>query len=51
MAEDVEAPVFKTVAFTTPPKLSQANVAIVTSASLHHADQEDFAPNDAGVRV
>ena len=51
MAEDVEAPVFETVAFTTPLKLSEANVAIVTSASLHHADQDDFAPNDTGFRV
>jgi|TARA_B100001013_G_scaffold184403_1_gene111185 hypothetical protein len=51
MAEDVEAPIFDTTAFTTPPHLSQANVAIVTSASLHHADQDDFAPNDTGFRV
>ena len=51
MAENVEAPVFETAAFTTPPDLSDAAVAVVTSASLHHADQDDFAPSDTGFRV
>jgi D-proline reductase (dithiol) PrdB len=51
MAESVEAPVFDFVAFTTPRDLASATVAVVTSASLHHADQEDFAPNDVGFRV
>jgi D-proline reductase (dithiol) PrdB len=51
MAEDIEAPVFDTVAFTSPPDLATATVAVVTSASLHHKDQEDFGPSDAGFRL
>ena len=47
----IECPVFDPPAFTTPPPLASATVAIVTSASLHHPDQEDFAPRDAGYRV
>ena len=33
---------FETTAFTTPPPLADATVAIVTTASLHHPDQDDF---------
>jgi|TARA_B100000315_G_C14209904_1_gene421544 D-proline reductase (dithiol) PrdB len=51
MAEDMEAPVFEQVAFTQPPELSEATVAIVSTASLHHEGQEDFAPADVGYRV
>ena len=51
MTADIETPVFDTVAFTTPPPLNQATVAIVTTASLHHADQADFGPGDTGYRV
>lgn len=51
MAEDMEAPVFDDTAFTIPPKLSEATVAVVSSASLHHEGQEDFAPADVGYRV
>ncbi len=49
--KDLECPVFETPAFTTPPPLEEATVALVTSASLHHPDQEDFAPRDATYRV
>ena len=51
MTADIETPVFDAPAFTTPPPLSEATVALVTTASLHHPDQDDFAPNDAGFRV
>jgi D-proline reductase (dithiol) PrdB len=51
MTADIETPVFDTIAFTTPPPLSAATVAIVTSASLHHPDDQDFAPADTGYRV
>ncbi|MBQ76193.1 MAG: hypothetical protein CMQ20_14395 [Gammaproteobacteria bacterium] len=51
LTEDMEAPVFDTVAFSSPPELSSATVAVVTSASLHHPDQDDFAPQDIGFRV
>ena len=42
---------FETMAFTTPPPLANATVAIVTTASLHHPDQDDFAVMDTGYRV
>ncbi|MEZ5279273.1 MAG: glycine/sarcosine/betaine reductase selenoprotein B family protein [Acidimicrobiales bacterium] len=51
MTADIETPVFETTAFTTPKPLSEAKVAIVTSASLHHPDDHDFAPADTGFRV
>jgi len=51
MAEDMEAPEFEKVAFTQPPELSEATVAIVSTASLHHEGQENFAAADIGYRV
>jgi hypothetical protein len=51
LAQDMEAAVFDNPAFTQPTKLSLATVAVVTTASLHHVDQEDFAPADAGLRI
>lgn len=51
LTDDIETPVFETIAFTTPPPLAEATVAIVTSASLHHPEQDDFAPVDTGYRV
>ena len=47
----IECPVFETPAFTLPPPLQTATVALVTSASLHHPDQDDFAPRDTSYRV
>lgn len=51
MSADIETPVFETTAFTTPPRLADATVAIVTTASLHHSGQDDFAAGDTGFRV
>lgn len=51
MTADIETPVFPITAFTTPPPLDRATVALVTTASLHHRDQEDFGPADTGYRV
>ena len=51
LAENVDAPQFEERAFTIPPELSKAKVAVVTSASLHHVDQDDFDPADEGFRV
>ena len=51
MTADIETPVFAATAFTTPPPLDRATVAVVTTASLHHPDQEDFGPADTGYRV
>jgi len=48
---DIECPVFETSAFTTPPPLENATVAIVTSASLHHPEQDDFAARDTSCRA
>ncbi|MCP4755381.1 MAG: hypothetical protein GY866_31340 [Proteobacteria bacterium] len=47
----MEPPKFDTVAFQTPPALSEATVALVTSAALHHPDQEDYTPTDIGFRI
>jgi len=51
LTENLPAPDFETTAFTTPPPLSEATVAIVTTASLHHPDQDDFDPMDTSYRV
>lgn len=51
VTRDIECPVFESTAFTTPPPLEEATVAIVTTASLHHPEQDDFAPNDVTFRV
>lgn len=51
LSADIETPEFETTAFTTPPPLREATVALVTTASLHHPDQEDFGPGDAGYRI
>ena len=51
LTADLDTPVFDSPAFTTPPALADATVALVTTASLHHPDQDDFAPADTGYRV
>ena len=51
LTENLPAPDFETTAFTTPPPLSEATVAIVTTASLHHPDQDDFEVMDTSYRV
>jgi len=50
-AAGLEAPVFEDAAFTTSPPLSEATVAILTSASMHHPDQPGFEVVDTGYRV
>ena len=47
----IPCPTFDAVAFTTPKPLSEAKVALVTSASLHHEDDDGFAVSDTGYRV
>ncbi|MEM9042794.1 MAG: glycine/sarcosine/betaine reductase selenoprotein B family protein [Actinomycetota bacterium] len=51
MTENLPGDEFETTAFTTPPPLSEATVAIVTTASLHHPDQDDFEVMDTGYRI
>ena len=47
----IPCPAFEAPAFATPKPLSQAKVALVTSASLHHEDDDEFSVVDAGYRV
>jgi D-proline reductase (dithiol) PrdB len=51
LTQNLPAPDFETTAFTTPPPLSEATVAIVTTASLHHPEQDDFEVIDTGYRI
>ena len=50
LAGSLPVPEFADLAFTTPPPLADATVAIVTSAALHVAGGDPFEPNDAGYR-
>ena len=43
-------PTFDETAFTVPPPLEEATVAIVTSAALHHPEQPGFDPADTSFR-
>jgi len=51
LTDAIETPVFESTAFTIGPPLDQATVALVTTASLHHPDQDDFAGSDTGYRI
>ena len=44
-------PSFDDPAFTEPTPLSEARVAVVTSAALHHPEDDPFAGQDASFRV
>lgn len=50
MGRTLAVPEFDHTSFTVPPALSDATVAIVTSAALHHAHDERFAAGDTGYR-
>ena len=51
LTENLPGERFETTVFTTPPPLAEATVAIVTTASLHHPDQDDFEVFDTGYRI
>ena len=51
LTEDLPPPELEKTAFTSPPPLSEATVALVTTASLHHPEQDDFAVSDTGYRI
>ena len=50
-ASKADCPTPETPTFVIPKPLREAKVALVTSASLHHEDDDDFAPSDTGYRV
>lgn len=50
-AAGLPVPEFETTAWTDPPPLSEATVAIVTTAALRRPDDEPFGPFDEGFRV
>ena len=50
-AAQVECPHIENPAFARPKPVAQCRVAIVTSASMHRADDVDFAPTDTGFRT
>lgn len=45
------APTFEEPAWVDPPDLSDATVAIVTSAALHASDDDGFTAGDTGYRL
>lgn len=49
--EALPGEVFETTSFTTPVPLAEATVAVVTTSSLHHPDQDDFEVVDTGYRI
>jgi len=51
LTAEIDCPSFERPAFTRPGPLSLATVAVVTTASLHHPDQPDFAGGDTSHRV
>lgn len=51
MVAQLPCPSFENPAFARPPRLSEARVAVVTSAALHHPDDESFAAQDSSFRV
>jgi hypothetical protein len=50
-AAGLPVPEFETTAMTVPPPLAEATVAIVTTAAIHHAGDDDFQFDDTGFRV
>ncbi len=50
-AAQVDCPTVEDPAFVHPKPLAQCRIAIVTSASMHHEDDADFAPTDTGFRT
>jgi D-proline reductase (dithiol) PrdB len=51
LTADLELPSFGATPFTAAPRLADATVAIVTTAALHHPEQEDFERTDTSFRV
>lgn len=49
--DDQDAPSFKTTPFVRPSPLSEATVAIVTTAGLRRKDDPSWKANDPGFRI
>ena len=50
MVSNLPCPEFENPAFTTPKPLAQCRVAVVTSAALHHPEDEGFEAQDVSFR-
>ncbi len=50
-AANLPAPTFDELAWTSPPPLTEATVAVVTSAALHRASDDGFTLGDTGYRL
>jgi len=48
---NLPCPEFEHPVFNIPKPLSECRVAIVTSAALHHSDDDNFAAQDTSFRV
>ena len=51
LGDSLPVPEFATTAWTTPPPLAEATVAIVTTAALHTVDDEGFTGFDTGYKL
>lgn len=50
-AATLPAPTFDELAWSVPPPLAEATVAIVTSAALHRVSDEGFSEGDTSYRI
>jgi len=51
MVDAIPVPTFDSTAYTRPPALGDATVAIVTTAALHRPDQPGWRPGEQSFRV
>ena len=51
LGDSYPVPEFDSTSWTTPPRLEDATVAIVTSAAIHSLDDDRFAVGDTGYRI
>ena len=51
MVAQLPCPEFEAPAFTLPKALHECRVAVVTSAALHHPEDDDLAAQDTSFRV
>ncbi len=51
MVAQLPCPEFEAPAFTTAKPLNECRVAVVTSAALHHPEDDNFAAQDTSFRI